>query len=155
MPRFDRVPDGDVYAAAVPESGTGVSPFPNSDDAQETVTSRAERVTRIVANSDRPVPPSEEDSIRGRINRSAAAASPNGDGAAALKENSTEDVPAAPAQIERRLKADAIPQSELHTLWCWLCEIADQYDGHQGDPVGGRAYRLADEVAMRGDWKDL
>ena len=149
VPRFDRVPDGDVYAAAVPESGTGVSRFSEPDGDQETGTSRAERVTRIVANRDRPVPPSEEDSIRRRINRSAAAASPDGDALAALKEISSENVPAALAQIERQLKAGLISDGDRRAVWCWLCEIADQYDGHQGDPVGGRAMRLADEVAMR------
>ena len=133
----------------MPETVTTVSRFTEQGGDQETVTSRAERVTRIVANSDRPVTPSEEDSIRGNNNRSAAAASPDGDGVDSLDENSSKNVTKNLAQIERRLKAEAIPNSELPDLWAWLSQIAEQYQGNEGDRIGGWAKRLAEDVGQR------
>jgi hypothetical protein len=53
--------------------------------------------------------------------------------------------------IERWLKAhpDSCPSSELPRVrqWCSFCDAVNEiYDGHTGDPIGGMAYRLADQL---------
>jgi hypothetical protein len=55
------------------------------------------------------------------------------------------------AIIERRLKEmKAAPQPDdvlhLEKLGEFLQFVADEYDGHTGDPTGGRALRLIEEI---------
>jgi hypothetical protein len=157
-PLFENMPDGDAYAETKKvtpmspnpndEKVTRTSPFNSALDSGERVTFRAQRVTSQARKGDVAVTPS--DLTTGLDNRSIAIASPSGD--ALPPRCDSPNVGAHLARFESVVLRSILQQPRHDALrslsaWSeWLDQIADEYSAHEGDPIGGRAYRLHDHV---------
>lgn len=152
VPRFDRVPDGDVYAAARAETGTATPPFEAEDGADETGTARAETGTAHPRNGDRHAPRTEVRN-RGRQNRPASAAPACADVRARQGELDDRQIATMLGLYEQTVRQRRLSPAE-ETQWDEFLErVAEERGGSRGDPLGGWAYRLVTQ-GVAGDVRD-
>jgi hypothetical protein len=143
-PRFDQVPEGAIYD--LKKGDTSMPSFIDADPINERGASQAERGASYPEKGGTNMPPDPRKTLsEEKWNRSPAGASPGGDASPESISDDDANIGATLAIIESRLADGPASEDEQIAIEEYLEAICEQYPPHDGDGLGGWAYRLLTE----------